>query len=93
MPRAALRQAQGGERNRTIFIANSPTLEESNEKPVFFKGQAYKRVGPTSPKISVAELKKLIKEPEQFLWDQKVCKEALLKEIDLKFFKQVFLPQ
>ena len=58
-------------------------VEESAEKPVFFKNHCYKRVGKTNQGISSSELRKLAKESgERVYWDEQICKEASLEDID-----------
>ena len=58
-------------------------VEESAEKPVFFKNHAYKRVGKTNQMISSSELRKLAKESgERVYWDERVCEDASLEDID-----------
>ncbi|MEA3342679.1 MAG: helix-turn-helix domain-containing protein [archaeon] len=61
----------------------SVAVKESHDKPVFFKGRAYKRVGDTSPKISSSEIRKLAKEsgPKTY-WDEQICERATLSDID-----------
>jgi ATP-dependent DNA helicase RecG len=65
-------------------------VTESAEKPVFFKNHAYKRVGKTNQMISSSELRKLAKESgEKIYWDEQICKEASLEDIDeekVKFY-------
>ena len=68
-------------------------VEESREKPVFFKNHAYKRVGKTNQMISSSELRKLAKESgERVYWDEQICKEARLENIDWGFVKNFFIP-
>ena len=58
-------------------------VKESTEKPVFFKNHAYKRVGKTNQRISSSEMRKLAKESgERVYWDEQVCEEAKLEDID-----------
>ena len=58
-------------------------VKESPEKPVFFKNHAYKRVGKTNQRISSSEMRKLAKESSaKVYWDEQVCEEATLAEID-----------
>jgi len=67
---------------------------ESQEKPVFFKNHAYKRVGKTNQRISSSELRKLAKEGgERVYWDERVCVDASLEDIDWKFIKNFFIPR
>jgi ATP-dependent DNA helicase RecG len=58
-------------------------VKESAEKPVFFKNHAYKRVGKTTQRISSSELRKLAKESgERVYWDEQVCEDAKVEDID-----------
>lgn len=58
-------------------------VKESAEKPVFFKNHAYKRVGKTSQRIFSSEIRKLAKESgERIYWDELVCEDAKLEDID-----------
>jgi len=58
-------------------------VTESAEKPVFFKNHGYKRVGKTNQMISSSELRKLAKESgERVYWDERVCEDASLEDID-----------
>ncbi len=69
-------------------------VEESQEKPAFFKNHAYKRVGKTNQMISSSELRKLAKESgEKIYWDERVCEGASLDDIDWEFIKNFFIPR
>ncbi len=58
-------------------------VEESREKPVFFKNHVYKRVGKTNQMISSSELRKLAKESgERVYWDEQICEDASLDDIE-----------
>jgi len=58
-------------------------VNESDEKPVFFRGKAYKRVGKSNHKLSASEIRKLAKESgKKVYWDEQVCENAELKDID-----------
>ena len=58
-------------------------VDESQEKPVFFKNHAYKRVGKTNQMISSSELRKLAKESGgRVYWDERVCEDVSLEDID-----------
>jgi len=59
-------------------------IKKSDEKPVFFKGNAYARVGNSNHKLSASEIRKLAKESTKSYWDEQVCKEANLDDIDEK---------
>ena len=61
----------------------SVMVKESHNKPVFFRGRAYKRVGDTSPKINSSEIRALAKESgPKVYWDEQICKGAALSDID-----------
>lgn len=58
-------------------------VKESDEKPVFSQNHAYQRVGRTSPMISVSRIRELAKQERKTLvWDEKICEEAELENID-----------
>ena len=58
-------------------------VRESDEKPVFFKGRAYVRLGKSTHKLSASEIRKLAKESgSKVYWDEEVCKNATLDDID-----------
>ena len=66
--------------NKSII---SIKIKESNEKPVFFKSQAYKRVGDTNQRISSSEIRRLAKESVgKIYWDEQICEEIRLEDID-----------
>jgi len=74
----SVKTVEVGEKNVVIV-----EVEESAEKPVFFKNHGYKRVGKTNQMISSSELRKLAKESgEKIYWDEQICKEASLEDID-----------
>lgn len=58
-------------------------VEESSEKPVFFKDRAYRRVGKSTHKMDSSEIRKLAeKSGEKIHWDEQICEEASLEDID-----------
>lgn len=69
-------------------------VNEANEKPVFFKGYAFKRIGKSNHKLSASEIRKLAKESGQKVyWDKQVCETANLKDIDeqaVKWFRREY---
>jgi ATP-dependent DNA helicase RecG len=70
---------QGVGVKKVVMIA----VEESQEKPVFFKNRAYKRVGATNQRISSSEMRKLAKESgERIYWDERICEDASLADIE-----------
>ena len=73
------------EGKKVVMIA----VEESHEKPVFFKNRAYKRVGATNQRISSSEMRKLAKESgERIYWDERICEDASLEDIEEEKVKQ-----
>jgi len=65
-------------------------VEESEEKPVFFRDKAFIRVGKTNQKLSSSEIKRMILEGHSGVyWDEKICENAIMDDIDvykLKWF-------
>lgn len=63
-------------------------VDESPIKPVFAKIDkipvAFKRVGRTNQKIDANELRRIISDGKEFLWDSHVYREAKLEDIDEK---------
>jgi ATP-dependent DNA helicase RecG len=58
-------------------------IKENDEKPVFFKTHAFKRVGRTNQRISTSEIRKLAQEERKRLcFDERICEEASLEDID-----------
>jgi ATP-dependent DNA helicase RecG len=81
----------------TIPVKNSILLfvevMESPEKPVFFNDKAYKRVGRSNQRISSHEIRKMVKEEAKKLsWDERICENATLDDIDWKFVENEFIP-
>jgi len=64
-------------------------VKESNEKPVFFKSYAYKRVGDTNQRISSSEIRRLAKESGgKTYWVEQICEGASLKDINEEKVRQ-----
>jgi ATP-dependent DNA helicase RecG len=58
-------------------------VEESSDKPVFFKKHAHKRVGKSSQRMSSSEMRRLAHEDKpKMLWDERICEGASLEDID-----------
>ena len=58
-------------------------VSEADEKPVFFRGKAYMRVGKSNHKLSASEIRKLAKESgKKVCWDGQVCEGAGLEDVD-----------
>ncbi len=69
-------------------------VNESHEKPVFFKKHAYKRVSKSSHRISSSEMRKLAKESgPKVYWDEGSCEGATLEDIDdekVRWFREKY---
>ena len=64
-------------------------IKENDEKPVFFKIHAFKRVGRTNQRISTSEIRKLAQEERKRLrFDERICEEASLEDIDEERVRQ-----
>ena len=58
-------------------------VEESSDKPVFFKKYAHKRVGKSSQRMSSSEMRRLAHEDKpKMLWGERICEGASLEDID-----------
>ena len=58
-------------------------VEESSDKPVFFKKYAHKRVGKSNQRMSSSEMRRLAHEDKpKLLWDGKICDDAGIEDID-----------
>ena len=65
--------------NKKIILVE---VNESKSKPVLAFGRAYRRVGKTNQKLSSEEIRKLARETEKFYFDEQICEEASLADID-----------
>lgn len=67
-------------------------IDEKSEKPVFFKGKAYKRIGKSVHRLSASEIRELAKKSTKTYWDEQACEGASLDDIDMEFVKKIFIP-
>ena len=74
-PKISIREVND---NRIIVIG----AEESNLKPCFAFGRAFKRVGKSTVKMGKDEIEKLILERKKIYWDEQICEGAKLEDID-----------
>jgi ATP-dependent DNA helicase RecG len=65
--------------NRSIIVIE---VKEGKSKPVFAFDKVYKRVGKSNQRVSSGEIRKLALEGEKIYWDEQICEEASLKDID-----------
>jgi len=66
------------EKKKVILIK----VEESKSKPVFAFNRVYKRVGKSTVKVSSEEIRKMALEGKKIYWDDRICEEASLTDID-----------
>jgi len=57
-------------------------VEGSKQKPVLAFGRAYKRVGKSNQKLGYEEIRKLALEASKVYWDERVCEDASLEDIE-----------
>jgi len=57
-------------------------VKESEVKPVFAFGRAFKRVGKSNQRLGSEEIRKLSRQTSKFFWDEQICKDVSLKDID-----------
>jgi len=60
-------------------------VNETYEKPVFFRGKSYKRIGKSNHKLSASEIRELAKKSgKKSYWDEQICEESSYEELDNK---------
>ncbi len=57
-------------------------VKESKQKPVLAFGRACKRVGKSNQKLGYEEIRKLALETSKVYWDERVCEDANLEDIE-----------
>lgn len=67
-------------------------IPEGNNKPYFLNGKAYKRSATENKVMPPDELKKLILEQKTTRWDEEICKESSLQDVDRRYVKDAFIP-
>ncbi|RLG18119.1 hypothetical protein DRN63_01975 [Nanoarchaeota archaeon] len=76
-PSISVKEIEG---NQVIVIS----VEEAKEKAVFAFGRAYKRVGRSTLRMSKNEIERVILEKRRVYWDEQICEEASMEDIDEK---------
>ncbi|MFH1126856.1 MAG: RNA-binding domain-containing protein [archaeon] len=74
------------EQGKSIILVKVP---EGNNKPYFLNGIAYTRIGTEKRPIPPDELKRIIISQKKTTWDEEICEEATLNDIDeetMRFF-------
>lgn len=66
-------------------------IKENREKPVLAFGRAYKRVGKSTLKINKDEYERIVLEKQKVYWDEQICEEAKLEDLDWSFIKKDFI--
>jgi ATP-dependent DNA helicase RecG len=63
-------------------------VHESDEKPIFFRGRAYVRVGRTNQILSASQVREFFENGRYSIsWDEKVLEKAILDDIDVNKVK------
>ena len=77
--------------NKTIVTIR---IKESNDHLVLAFGRPYKRVGKSTVRMSKDEYERLIleKHKDKLQFDNQICKDATLKDINWDFIKEKFIP-
>ena len=57
-------------------------VNESAQKPALAFGKTYMRVGRSNQKVGYAQIKNLVHRSSQIYWDEKICDEANLADLD-----------
>ena len=59
------------------------SIQESDEKPVFFKDRVFQRVGKTNQRISASKIRELAKQERvKLYWDERICEGAGSVDMD-----------
>ena len=74
-PRILVRDIDG----KNIILVK---VEISKSKPVFAFDRVYKRVGKSTMRVTSEEIKKMALEGKKTYWDEQICEEAGLGDID-----------
>jgi len=64
---------------RNIIVV---TVSESELKPVYAFGRAFKRVGRSNRRMGYEEIRKYNIQASKIYWDEQICKDVSLKDID-----------
>lgn len=67
------------ENEKSIIMVKVP---EGNNKPYFLNGIAYMRIGTEKRPIPPDDLKKIILSQKKTKWDEEICKESTLNDVD-----------
>jgi len=87
-PEIAPEIKEAEEMGKSIIQVKVP---EGSNKPYFLNGIAYKKIGTEKRAIPPDELKRIILEQKQIRWDEELCKEARLEDINWNFVKDFFI--
>ena len=67
-------------------------VKESKSKPVFAFDRVYKRIGKSNHRISSDEIRKMALDGKKIYWDEQICEDAALEDIDWKYMEDFFIP-
>jgi len=70
-----------GVEDKTIIVVD---VEEFEQKPVLAFGRAFIRVGKSNQKLGYEGIRRLALQSSKVYWDERVCEDAGLKDIDKK---------
>ena len=68
-------------------------VNQSKSKPVFAFDRVYKRIGKSTVKVTSEEIRKMAVESKEIFWDEQICEDATLHDIDWEFVKNFFIPK
>ena len=68
-------------------------VEAAMDKSGLAFGKPFKRVGKSTLKMSKEEFERMVLEKKRVYWDEQICREASLKDIDWGFVKKFFMPK
>jgi len=75
--------------NKQIIVIK---MNESSSKPVFAFDRVYKRVGKSNHRVSSDEIRKMAAEIKEIYWDEQLCEDGTLNDIDWEFVENSFMP-
>jgi len=74
--------------NKNIFVIEIKKSHSLHS----FKNIAYKRIASHDKPLSPEEAIELVKYTKKMKWDEQICKEAKLTDIDWAFIQEIFIP-
>ncbi|MEK6938192.1 MAG: RNA-binding domain-containing protein [Nanoarchaeota archaeon] len=68
-------------------------VRKNSSKPVFAGGRAYQRVGKSNLKLTIEEIRHMMKHSKGYSFTELVCEEAVINDVDRSFVESFFIPQ